>query len=374
MTTEQDLERGVRAWLVVGPDRLPGPYLDAALDEISRTRQRRPLLPAWRPFAMNPRLRLILVAAAAAIALIVGALSFLSSGHPTPTLGPRAPVTPAPTAVSIGRIAYVCLGDGKDDSEICTVNVDGTARVRLTNVAALDAQHPAFEAFPAWSPDRTQIAFVSARDSVDHWTLYLMRADGSNQAHLVTGTATAFGPTFSPDGRTIAFLGGNGVWTVNVDGSKVHQLTFDQTDDNPSYSPDGTQIVFTRKTTGHDRIFIMRADGSGATAVASSAAVDDADPTWSPDGRKVAFVRTGSDGVNQIAMLDVTNALGGLGEKAVTQITTGPLGGATPAWSPDGSQLVFGRTDGMYLMNADGSGIQKVNLLPADNGWAPDWG
>ena len=60
--------------------------------------------------------------------------------------------------------------------------------------------------YPAWSPDRTRIAFTSNRDG--SYKIYLMDADGSDQTRLTNNSADDYGPSWSPDGTQITFISG----------------------------------------------------------------------------------------------------------------------------------------------------------------------
>jgi hypothetical protein len=98
MSSERDLERAVRAWLDEGSTRLPDPYLDAALEEISTTSQRRRRWPPLRFLSANSAVPLA-TAAAAVVILAVGAMLLVpnrGSGGP----GPDTP-TPGPTPVQL---------------------------------------------------------------------------------------------------------------------------------------------------------------------------------------------------------------------------------------------------------------------------------
>jgi TolB protein len=104
------------------------------------------------------------------------------------------------------RIAFRC--DVGNLPQICTIRPDGSDLRQLTSGPGgnLDA---------AWSPDSQQIAFVSWRDSARPATcedgdcdfeVYVMAADGSNQLNLSHHPAEDWGPTWSPDGASIAFV------------------------------------------------------------------------------------------------------------------------------------------------------------------------
>ena len=89
--TTNDFDRTARLWLEDGPDQLSDRVLQAALDEIHVTRQRRALRPAWRFPSMNIAIRL--AAVAAVLVVVVAGIRYFSPGdggigHPQPSLTP----------------------------------------------------------------------------------------------------------------------------------------------------------------------------------------------------------------------------------------------------------------------------------------------
>src|SRR5438128_1053281 len=90
MSSEHDLQRAVRAWMREGLESLPDRYLDAALDEIATTHQRRRRASAWRPSEMNSFARLGLAAAAAILVAVLGWTMLLNGGPLRPAASPSA--------------------------------------------------------------------------------------------------------------------------------------------------------------------------------------------------------------------------------------------------------------------------------------------
>ena len=177
--------------------------------------------------------------------------------------------------------------------EIYAMNADGSGVTRLTN-------NPAHDSEPSWSPDGWRIAFESDRDGSNE--IYVMNADGSDVTRLTgftrltnnRGLATASEPSWSPDGQRIAFFDQRiwnidsrrwnvDIYTVNADGSDVARLTSDpETDWYPTWSPDGRRIAFSSNRDGNWEIYAMNADGSGVTRLTNNPA-DDSWPSWGPD-------------------------------------------------------------------------------------------
>jgi len=149
---------------------------------------------------------------------------------------------------------------------------------------------------PSWSPDGKHIAFIGSGPG----DLFVMNADGSQLrqlTHASVGSAeySARFPTWSPDGRKIAFgYGYSGVFVINVDGSGLHRIT--QTGDAPAWSPRGKRIAFVDSPTelSGGRIYVMRPDGTGKQLVAAPTGWRSFGTTggvaWSPDGQSLAFL------------------------------------------------------------------------------------
>jgi Tol biopolymer transport system component/putative hemolysin len=200
------------------------------------------------------------------------------------------------------RIVYTCFG--LTTSDICVVNADGTGILNLTDTPDLD------EGFPAWSPDGKSIAFTTRRDGNNE--IYLMPAPAagaqavaaaSEWVQLTDNPADDFAPAWSPDGSQIAFVsdrdqkpGINDIYIMRSDGSGVRRLTADTAIDyEPAWSPDGLLIAFRSNHDGPADIYVISAaDGSGLRQLTGDPA-EDWSPAWSPDGTLIAF-QTDRDG------------------------------------------------------------------------------
>jgi hypothetical protein len=134
MSTDRDVTRIVRSWLEDGATALPDRVLDAVLDQVPATRQRRSWGPARRFRDMNVYLKLAMAAAAAVVIAIVS-INFLPNnpivGGPGPTSTPTP--TPTPAAFHEGPLtagAYVMTPfAGADASGLCEGNDPGCSEV-----------------------------------------------------------------------------------------------------------------------------------------------------------------------------------------------------------------------------------------------------
>ena len=122
---------------------------------------------------------------------------------------------------------------------------------------------------PSYSPDGRQIAFISGKSGNPQ--VYIMDADGSNVQLLVPYTVGTrsyrASPDWSPDGRAVAYEQQNGnfqIWMIDVRDRNPKQLTSDGENEDPSWAPDGRHIVFSSTRSGDKQLWILDTE-SGRT-------------------------------------------------------------------------------------------------------------
>ena len=274
---------------------------------------------------------------------------------------------------------------------------DGALAIALT---ALCLASPAEGAYPG---DNGKIAYVAPSPAQSEYAIWTMDPAGTNQAPLTTLGGDELDPVWSPDGQKIAFgiptTGPSGcsdgeIYVMNADGSGATNLTtlVDVGASEPTWSPDGERIAYTRTTpiggTGcadHDAdIWAMDADGSNQTQVTSGGdgglAGFDSEPAWSPTGTRIAFAgwRQRSNGDISIEIRTVNPD--GTDHDPVTDTTDSPgMFVYAPAWSPDGQKIAFERDDFIHdeydiaVINPDGTGETAVTGSDVGFTWDPAW-
>jgi Tol biopolymer transport system component len=226
---------------------------------------------------------------------------------------------------------------------------------------------------PTWSPDGKKIAFAGAdQDGLDDPGLYVMDADGANRTRLtVDEGAFPADPHYSPDGSLLVYtklkgnLPGTDILTIRTDGSVITRLTDGLPGvlyRGPQWSPDGTRILFTRPDQlSRNHIHVMRADGSAVQQL-TAGENDDLDPTWSPDGTRIAFGRRDFDAgvVRQDIWLMRSD---GSGQHRL--VPQDGLQNSFPAWSGDGTFLSFSRHTGqdwdLWTTTPDGVTVEPID-------------
>ena len=174
--------------------------------------------------------------------------------------------------------------------EIYVMNLRTKVSHRLTH-------HPKHDRNPAWSPDGRWIAFDSNREGTHH--IYKIEPDGGNLQRLTHGEADRnYNAAWSPNSQSIAFVfhhapgegGHSGIHIMDADGGNPRHLANQpRAGSMPTWSPDGKQIAFNDMVLGGNReIYTLNVDGSGLRQITRHPAADWA-PVWSPDGRSIVY-------------------------------------------------------------------------------------
>jgi Tol biopolymer transport system component len=197
------------------------------------------------------------------------------------------------------------------------------------------------------SPDGAWIG-ISDSSQADHESSVYVVPAGGGAARRVTQASPSYLHGWSPDGKTLAFVGerkGNfDIYTIPAAGGEETRLTTAEgLDDGPEYSPDGQTIYFNSVRTGHMQIWRMHADGSGQEQVVKDE-TNDWFPHVSPDGKMVVFVSYAPGVTGHPANQEVELRVLSLADGKITTLAQLFGGQGTmnvPSWSPDSEKVAF---------------------------------
>ena len=256
-----------------------------------------------------------------------------------------------------------------------------------------------FVARPRVSPDGQRVAFVvttiDERSYEYRSSIWIVPAAGGEAKRFTYGPDNTHSPSWSPDGRWLAFVSERKgetadksekeqkkpgkdkpqIWLIPTDGGEAHQLTFMQHGaSNPVWSPDSKRLLFNAevgpadeetedgkplpKARVIDRLW-YRLDGvgfiyerrnhlflvdinRGEPQQLTDGDWDDSDAAWSPDGSRIAFVSSRGEDRWRIPAPDVYTLTIENGQAGTIQrLTDGSLSSSSPSWSPDGQTIAF---------------------------------
>src|SRR5579872_928459 len=226
-------------------------------------------------------------------------------------------------------------------ADIYRVHADGSGLERLTD-------DPAFDDQAALSPDGSTLVFVSSREG-GFANLWLQDLSSRRTRPIVKTNAGSFRPSWSPDGKWIAFTSDRDTKRARWDG--------------------GWELI---QSTA---LYVVRADGSALRRLTELGGYAGS-PRWSSDGRRIVFYQStpqdvypGRFGgirpsVSQIVSIDVESG-------AVQKHTSGPGLKITPQWLPDGEigfLEKFGNAKGLAFVSgkAGAAGIMRNPSWSAD--------
>jgi len=265
--------------------------------------------------------------------------------------------------IALTSIAFSSDRDG--EKEIYLMDYDGFDQRRISG-------HRSISMSPAWSPTGDVLAYVSFFGG-DGPAIYLADILSGRKSPVVTSGSLNTSPTFSPDGRRIAFARGIGanieIFTCRRDGADLKQLTSSPgIDTNPAWSPNGNEIAFTSSRSGSPQIYVVDAEGTNLRRLTFDGEYNDG-AAWSPDGTRIAFATRAQQNRFDLSLVDLVTL-------ATQRLTDGGGSNESPAFSPDGRRLAFSSTRGggvqIFVMEARfGAEAEQLTFEGANR--APDW-
>ncbi len=139
---------------------------------------------------------------------------------------------------------------------------------------------------------------------------------------------------------------------------------------SPSLAPDGESFAYASNTRGSWDIYVQRVGGRNPVLVAGDSTADELWPAYAPDGKRIAYAKRGSG----------IYVVGATGESA-RRLTTF---GSNPAWSPDGTRIVFGSEEvispygvnssgGLWVVAVSGGAPRRIDAPAFRESYQPAW-
>lgn len=248
--------------------------------------------------------------------------------------------------------------------EVYVSDYDGANQMRITPTQRLNG-------FPSWSPDGRSIAYNQYTRIVPQIivsNVYLGTRDV-----LTDEKHQSFLPAYSPDGGRICFMSDRDgaqmdLYVMNRDGSNMRRLTnHPAADSSPTWSPTGTQIAFTSDRSGSPQLWVMDADGLNVRRLTFNESWADR-ATWSATPyNEIAYAGRTGPGFD-IKIYDVATG-------QIRVITDGSGSNESPAFSPNGRHIAFTSTRSgkvqIFTIARDGKDLRRITST--GNNSYPNW-
>jgi Tol biopolymer transport system component len=224
-----------------------------------------------------------------------------------------------PAVAPSGHIAF--MREGK----VWVISADGSGERALTDTLFYKTERPI-----TWMPGGRQVLYWN--HSQIGWDIWAVKVDGKEPQNLTrVKSGGCRSPAPSPDGKRIAFLRDDppGLYLMDADGTNQRRLTDKGFRDlPPTWSPDGKQLAYTMEERGllSLRRYNLLSERDVRIGVGSS-------PRWSPNGKQLLFecVR---DEAATLCLISPDGA-------DEVRLTKGPEQGLAAAWSPDGTRVAY---------------------------------
>ena len=237
-------------------------------------------------------------------------------------------------------------------------------QLKLTQLTSADA----IEEYPAWSPDGNHIAYSGEVGGVRK--IFLKSLDGGEERQLTYGAFDEIQPSWSPDGATIVFVraqkadaklqpadvfgsfDAGDTWSIDAGSGSENKLIDNAF--NPSFSPDGRSIAYDASSSGPRRIWMSDDSGHNPQQISTDVSEEAGHvrPRWSADGKRIVFQNIERTKFN-IRTVDLEG-------RKMTWITNDINNNLNPVWSS--------RSDHIYFSSDRGGGYNIWRVMLSKSG------
>jgi Tol biopolymer transport system component/predicted Ser/Thr protein kinase len=219
------------------------------------------------------------------------------------------------------------------------------------------------------------LVYVNGASLSGQGKLVWVSRNGAEQALAAPARAYVW-PRISPDGRRIAVSIAEQniqIWQYDISRDTLARFTFEgNRNNNPTWTPDGKRIAYL----SDKNIFWQLADGSGGLEQLTTSEFTDVPMSWSPDGQLLAFIELNPSTGLDISMLRLGDPSAGSGHVRKAQLfLRTPFNESVPRFSPDGRWVAYISNESsrneIYVQPYPGPGGKWQ--ISTDGGTEPAW-
>lgn len=283
--------------------------------------------------------------------------------HPVPTSGAvELRILTGPARLTLGGVAANCHVAG-DLVRMVTVAKGVPASERYVVTCGSGKEH---------------LAFASLRNG--NADIFVQQEGSTDVTRITTSDWIDSDPVWSPGGNRIAYA------TLSPDSATGYIRVVSATGDSlatigspnshagyPAWSPSLDRLAFVSNVNGNSELYVVNADGSGLVRLTNTPG-SELRPAWSPDGTQLVYDMSVDD-PTVARDLFIINADG----TGARQLVTGGRDNIHASWSPDGGRIAFSsRRNGngdIYITTLDGGSLLRVTSHGREDGdpvWTAD--